>query len=69
LNREVVTSISGVYISMNSGTTWRRLNDLPEGEFRTAHFNRDGTVLVSGIAGTFLINPFSKDCSPRLKIR
>lgn len=68
-NREVVTAITGVYVSEDSGESWRRLNDLPEGEFRTAHFNSDGTVLVSGIPGTFLVNPFSNTCSPRLKTR
>ena len=68
-NREVVTSITGVYISDDSGKNWRRLNDLPEGEFRTAHFNPDGTVIVSGLPGTFLVNAFSETCSPRLKTR
>jgi hypothetical protein len=68
-NREVVTSISGVYTSEDSGKTWRRFNDLPEGEFRTAHFNPDGTVLVSGIVGTFLISPFTEACTPHLKTR
>jgi hypothetical protein len=68
-NREVVTSLTGVYTSDDSGETWRRLNDLPEEEFRSAHFNSDGTILVSGIAGTFLANPFSDACSPRLKTR
>jgi hypothetical protein len=64
-----VTSLTGVYISEDSGQRWRRLNDLPEEEFRTAHFNSDGTILVSGIAGTFLVNPFSDACSPHLKGR
>jgi hypothetical protein len=68
-NREAVTSLTGVYISSDSGETWRRINDLPEEEFRTAHFNPDGTLLVSGIAGTFLINPYSNACSPHLTIR
>ncbi len=68
-NREVVTSLTGVYTSEDSGESWRRLNDLPQEEFRSAHFNSDGTILVSGIAGTFLINPFSNACSPHLKIR
>jgi hypothetical protein len=67
--REVVTSLTGVYTSEDSGESWRRLNDLPQEEFRTAHFNSDGTILVSGIAGTFLVNPFSDACSPHLKIR
>jgi hypothetical protein len=67
--REVVTSLTGVYTSEDSGQRWRRLNDLPEEEFRTAHFNSDGTILVSGIAGTFLVNPFSDACSPHLKGR
>lgn len=68
-NREVVTSLTGVYTSQDNGESWRRLNDLPEEEFRSAHFNSDGTILVSGIAGTFLANPFSDACSPHLKIR
>jgi hypothetical protein len=68
-SREVVTSLTGVYTSEDSGESWRRLNDLPEEEFRSAHFNSDGIILVSGIAGTFLVNPFSDACSPRLKIR
>jgi hypothetical protein len=67
--REVVTSLTGVYISADGGENWRRLNDLPQEEFRTAHFNSDGTILVSGIAGTFLINPFSDACAPHLKTR
>jgi hypothetical protein len=68
-NREVVTAITGVYVSSDSGKSWRRINDLPEQEFRSAHFDSDGTVLVSGIAGTFLINPFSNACTPHLKTR
>lgn len=68
-NREVVTAITGAYISDDSGQTWKRLNDLPEGEFRTAHFNSDGSVIVSGLPGTFLVNPFSDACSPRLRTR
>ena len=68
-NREVVTTLTGVYVSEDSGESWRRLNDLPEEEFRTAHFGSGGTILVSGIAGTFLVNPFSETCSPRLKSR
>ncbi len=68
-NREVLTAITGAYISRDSGQTWERLNDLPEGEFRSAHFNPDGTVIVSGFIGTFLANPFSNACSPRLKTR
>jgi hypothetical protein len=67
--REVVTSLTGVYTSSDSGKTWTRINDLPEEEFRTAHFDSDGTVLVSGIAGTFLVNPFSEACSPHLNLR
>lgn len=68
-NREVVTAITGVYLSSDSGKTWRRLNDLPEGEFRSAHFNPDGTVIVSGLPGTFIANPFSNSCSPHLRTR
>jgi hypothetical protein len=68
-NREVVTSLTGVYTSEDGGESWKRVNDLPEEEFRSAHFNANGTILVSGIAGTFLINPFSGACSPHLKIR
>ncbi len=68
-NREVLTTITGVYTSDDSGQTWKRINELPEGEFHTAHFNADGTVIVSGLPGTFLANPFSKDCEPRLRMR
>jgi hypothetical protein len=67
--REVVTSITGVYTSEDSGKTWRRLNDLPDGEYRSSHFNADGSVILSGIPGTFLANPFSDACSPRLQTR
>jgi hypothetical protein len=65
-NREVVTSLTGVYVTQDRGETWRRLNDLPQEEFRTSHINSDGTILVSGIAGTFLVNPYSDACAPRL---
>lgn len=68
-NREVLTAITGVYISRDNGQSWKRLNELPEGEFHSAHFNPDGTVLVSGYIGTFLVNPFSPACSPQLKTR
>ena len=68
-SREVVTSLTGVYISDDSGESWRRINDLPQEEFRSAHFSSDGIILVSGIAGTFLVNPFSDACSPHLKTR
>ena len=68
-NREVVTAITGAYISDDSGKTWKRLNDLPDGEYRSAHFNSDGSVIVSGLPGTFLVNPFSDACSPRLRTR
>jgi hypothetical protein len=68
-NREVVTSITGVYSSKDGGKIWKRLSDLPEGEYRTAHFNPDGSVIVSGIAGTFLANPFSSACSLHLRTR
>lgn len=68
-NREIVTSITGVYASSSSGETWRRLNRLPDGEYRSAHFNADGTVLVSGIPGAFLVDPFSNACSPHLTTR
>jgi hypothetical protein len=69
-NREVVTSLTGVYTSSDRGKTWKRLNELPDGEFRSAHFNSaDGTVIVSGIEGTFRANPFSQTCSFQLKTR
>jgi hypothetical protein len=68
-NREVLTAITGVYVSSDSGQSWKRLNDLPEGEFHSAHFNPDGTVIVSGFVGTFLVNPFSNACGPRLRPR
>jgi len=69
LNRAIVTSITGVYMSDDKGVTWHRINSLPEGEYRTAHFGADGTVLVSGMPGTFLIRPFDEVCRPRLKRR
>jgi len=56
-------------VSEDKGVTWRRLNDLPDGEYRSAHFNSNGTVLVSGMPGTFLVNPFSEECTPELKRR
>jgi len=65
-----VTGLTGVYTSSDRGNTWKRLNQLPDGEFRTTHFNADdGTVIVSGFAGTFLVNPFSKACAAHLKTR
>jgi hypothetical protein len=68
-NREVIAAITGVYVSADSGETWKRLSDLPDGEYRSVHFNTDGTVIVSGIPGTFLVKPFSEACVPRLRIR
>lgn len=68
-NREVLTAITGVYTSDDSGTTWKRLNDLPEGEYYSSHFNVNGSVIVSGLEGTFLINPFSSACTPQLRLR
>ena len=67
--REVLTAITGVYTSQDGGKNWKRLNDLPEGEFHSAHFNADGTIIVSGFVGTFLVNPFSNACSPHLMTR
>ena len=69
LSHEAVASLTGVYTSKDGGRTWTRINDLPDEEFRTVHFNSDGTVLASGIAGTFLANPFSTACTPQLKLR
>jgi hypothetical protein len=68
-NRIVLSAITGVYTSSDHGQTWKRLNDLPEGEFHSAHFNPDGTVILSGYMGTFLANPFSKACAPHLQTR
>ncbi len=68
-SRQVVTALTGVYISRDSGGSWKRLNELPEGEYRTAHFNADGTVIISGMPGTFVTNVFSTACLPRLKTR
>lgn len=68
-NREVVTSITGVYVSADSGESWKRLSDLPDGEYRSVHFNPDGTVIVSGMPGTFLVKPFSEACVPKLRVR
>ena len=68
-NREVLSAITGVYVSKDDGQDWRRLNDLPEGEFHTAHFNEDGTVILSGFVGTYIANPFSGACVPQLQRR
>jgi hypothetical protein len=67
--RQILTAITGVYTSSDGGKNWKRLNDLPEGEFHSAHFNADGTVILSGFPGTFVANPFSNSCSPHLKTR
>ncbi len=67
---QIVTSLTGAYASSDYGKTWKRLNELPDGEFRSTHFNsKDGTVIVSGIWGTFIADPFSKGCSARLRRR
>jgi hypothetical protein len=68
-SRQVVTALTGVYITADGGQNWRRMNGLPEGEYRTAHFNADGTVIISGLPGTFVANPFSGACGPRLQRR
>lgn len=68
-NREVATSITGVYVSADSGISWKRFSDLPDGEYRSVHFNSDGSVIVSGMPGTFLVKPFSEACVPRLRVR
>jgi hypothetical protein len=68
-NREAIAAITGVYISADSGETWFRLSDLPDGEYRSVHFNSGGTLIVSGLPGTFLVNPFAAACTPRLRIR
>jgi hypothetical protein len=69
-NRQVVTSLTGVYTSNDHGWHWKRLNDLPDGEFRLAQFSPvDETVIVSGIEGTYLANPFSRTCAAHLRTR
>lgn len=68
-NRVVLATITGVYTSGDSGKSWQRLNDLPNGEFRSAHVNPDGSIIISGVAGTFLADPFSSACSPHLRTR
>jgi len=67
--RQVVTALTGVYVTSDGGQNWRRMLGLPEGEYRTAHFIADGSVIVSGIPGTFLANPLSSACGPRLQRR
>ena len=67
--RVVITTLTGVYTSSDSGQSWKRLNELPYGEFRSAHFNSDGTIIVSGIEGTFVADPFSTNCSAHLRMR
>lgn len=66
---EVVAGLTGVYASMDGGWHWRRLNQLPNGEYRSVHFNPDGTAIVSGIEGAFLVNPFARACYPHLETR
>ncbi len=68
-SRQVVTALTGVYITTDGGQNWRRMNGLPEGEYRTAHFNADGSVIISGLPGTFVANPFASACGPRLRTR
>jgi len=68
-NWQVVAALTGVYVTSDGGQNWRRMAGLPDGEYRTAHFNADGSVIVSGIPGTFLTNPFSSACGPRLQRR
>jgi hypothetical protein len=68
-SRQVVTALTGVYITTDGGQNWRRMNGLPYGEYRTAHFNADGTVIISGLPGTFVANPFASACGPRLRTR
>lgn len=68
-NRQAVAAITGVYTSDDAGQTWHRVNGLPEGEFHTAHFSSDGTVLVSGMIGTWIVNPFDAACRPELRTR
>lgn len=67
--REILAAITGVYASADSGQSWKRLNELPEGEFHSAHFNADGSVIVSGYVGTFVVDPFAEGCGPRLRRR
>lgn len=67
--RQVVTALTGVYFTRDGGQNWRRMIGLPEGEYRTAHFNADGSVIISGLPGTFVANPFSSACGPRLRTR
>lgn len=66
---EMVAGLTGVYASTDGGWRWRRLNQLPDGEYRTVHFNPDGTVIISGIEGAFVANPFGSACAPHLETR
>jgi hypothetical protein len=68
-DHEAATGLTGVYYSKDRGKSWTRLNDVPDGEFRSAHFTREGTLIVSGIQGTFLANPFAPGCSAQLRKR
>jgi hypothetical protein len=68
-DHQAATGLTGVYTSKDRGKTWTRLNDVPDGEFRSAHFTRDGTLIVSGFQGTFLANPFAPGCSAHLRKR
>jgi hypothetical protein len=69
LNREAAAVLTGVYISDDKGRNWRRVNGLPPGEYHTAHFNPDGSLLVSGLPGTFVAQPFDDTCVPGLRKR
>jgi len=66
---QVVGAITGAYSTSDGGRRWRRLNSLPDGEFHTAHFNPDGSVIVSGFMGTFVLDPFREECRPQLQKR
>jgi hypothetical protein len=71
--RMVKVGAKGVYTSSDNGKTWMQNHDVPSqvktaggtypAEYRSIHMNDDGTVVVSGNAGTFIINPFAKACS------
>jgi hypothetical protein len=62
----VAASASGVYLSRDSGETWKRIASLSEdetrgkhsfGDYRSAIWLPDGAVVVSGTAGTYRFTP------------
>jgi hypothetical protein len=58
--REVITAITGVYTSSDGGKTWKRLNGLPDEEFRSAHLMRTEQLLFPGSRERSWLIPFQR---------